>query len=115
MRVYLGSDHAGFELKQRLVAQLRDLEGESVAVELPDQDGKLSAAQRILGDIGSDVHVEGSILRTRVPNGAQAIPVILGALDAAGVEVTSVTTARPSLDDVYLHYTGRDFATEDRG
>ena len=27
--------------------------------------------------------------------------------------VASVTTARPSLDDVYLHYTGRDFATED--
>jgi hypothetical protein len=26
-----------------------------------------------------------------------------------------VTTARPSLDDVYLHYTGRDFATEDAG
>jgi hypothetical protein len=24
-----------------------------------------------------------------------------------------VTTARPSLDDVYLHYTGRDFAAED--
>jgi hypothetical protein len=22
---------------------------------------------------------------------------------------------RPSLDDVYLHYTGREFATEDRG
>jgi ABC-2 type transport system ATP-binding protein len=93
----------------------RDLEGESVAVELPEQDGKLSAAEQILGDIGSEVHLDGSILRTRVPNGAQAIPVILGALDAAGVEVTSVTTARPSLDDVYLHYTGRDFTTEDRG
>jgi hypothetical protein len=25
-----------------------------------------------------------------------------------------VTTARPSLDDVYLHYTGRDFAREDQ-
>jgi len=24
-----------------------------------------------------------------------------------------VTTARPSLDDVYLHYTGREFAAED--
>ena len=25
MRVYLGSDHAGFELKARLIAHLRDL------------------------------------------------------------------------------------------
>jgi ABC-2 type transport system ATP-binding protein len=53
------------------------------------------------------------VLRARVPNGAQAIPVILGALDDAGIPVASVTTARPSLDDVYLHYTGRDFAAED--
>jgi ABC-2 type transport system ATP-binding protein len=93
----------------------RDLAGESVFVELPEQNGKLAEAERILGGIGSDVHVEGAVLRTRVPNGAQAIPVILGALDDAGVEVASVTTARPSLDDVYLHYTGRDFAAEDRG
>ena len=52
-------------------------------------------------------------MRARVPNGAQAIPAILSALESRGFEVASVTTARPSLDDVYLHYTGRDFATED--
>jgi ABC-2 type transport system ATP-binding protein len=49
-----------------------------------------------------------------VPNGAQAIPTILSALESAGFPVESVTTARPSLDDVYLHYTGRDFASEDK-
>jgi ABC-2 type transport system ATP-binding protein len=38
---------------------------------------------------------------------------ILSTLDGRGFQVASVTTARPSLDDVYLHYTGRDFATED--
>jgi len=27
--------------------------------------------------------------------------------------VEAVTTHRPSLDDVYLHYTGREFAAED--
>src|SRR3982751_4247552 len=91
----------------------RDLQGESVSVELPEQNGKLADAERILAGIGRDVKTDGQILRTRVPNGAQAIPVILGALDDAGIEVTSVTSARPSLDDVYLHYTGRDFATED--
>jgi hypothetical protein len=29
--------------------------------------------------------------------------------------VESVAVSRPSLDDVYLHFTGRDFDTEDRG
>ncbi|HZS31200.1 MAG TPA: ATP-binding cassette domain-containing protein [Gaiellaceae bacterium] len=91
----------------------RDLQGESVSVELAEQNGRLADAERIVGGIGSEVKVEGQVVRTRVPNGAHAIPVILGALDDAGIEVASVTTARPSLDDVYLHYTGRDFSAED--
>ncbi|MES1246380.1 MAG: ATP-binding cassette domain-containing protein [Actinomycetota bacterium] len=93
----------------------RDLQGESVSVELSEQNGKLAEAERILGGIGSEVKVEGQIVRARVPNGAQAIPVILGALDAADIEVATVTTARPTLDDVYLHYTGRDFTADDEG
>jgi len=91
----------------------RGLQGESVSVELQDVDGRLADAERVVAEISGNVHVEGNLVRARVPNGAQAIPVILGALDDAGVDVAAVTTARPSLDDVYLHYTGRDFARED--
>jgi ABC-2 type transport system ATP-binding protein len=91
----------------------RDLRGESVSVELQETNGRLADAKRIVSAISDNVHVEGQIVRARVPNGAQAIPVILGALDDAGIEVAAVTTARPSLDDVYLHYTGRDFSRED--
>ena len=91
----------------------RGLQGESVSVELQNVDGRLADAERVVTRISGDVHVEGNVVRARVPNGAQAIPVLLGALDDAGIEVAAVTTARPSLDDVYLHYTGRDFARED--
>jgi ABC-2 type transport system ATP-binding protein len=93
----------------------RGLEGESVSVELHETNGRLADAERIVAGVSGSVHVEGTIVRARVPNGAQAIPVILGALDNAGIEVAAVTTARPSLDDVYLHYTGRDFSSEDAG
>jgi ABC-2 type transport system ATP-binding protein len=92
----------------------RNLHGESVSVELSEQNGRAAEAEKIVAGIGSDVKLEGQVLRARVPNGAQAIPVILGALDGAGIAVASVTTARPSLDDVYLHYTGRDFGAEDK-
>ena len=91
----------------------RGLQGESVSVELRETNGRIGDAERVVTEIAGNVHVEGNVVRARVPNGAQAIPVILGALDGAGVEVAAVTTARPSLDDVYLHYTGRDFARED--
>ena len=93
----------------------RGLQGESVTVELADANGNVETAQQVVAGIGTEVHVDKQFVRTRVPNGAAAIPTILGALDSAGVAVASVTTARPSLDDVYLHFTGRDFATEDRG
>ena len=57
--------------------------------------------------------MNGAHVRTRVPNGAAAIPTILSALEGNGIHVAAVSAARPSLDDVYLHYTGREFAAED--
>jgi ABC-2 type transport system ATP-binding protein len=92
-----------------------NLRGELVTVELGDADGRVDDAAAVVGTIegASEVGVDGRLVRTRVPNGAQAIPTILSALESNGFQVESVTTARPSLDDVYLHYTGRDFATED--
>ena len=61
-----------------------------------------------------EASLEGRKLRSRVASGARAIPTILSALEARGIGVESVTTHRPSLDDVYLHYTGREFAAEDQ-
>jgi ABC-2 type transport system ATP-binding protein len=39
---------------------------------------------------------------------------VLATLVAAGVPVASATVARPSLDDVYLRYTGRAYGAADR-
>jgi ABC-2 type transport system ATP-binding protein len=47
-------------------------------------------------------------------NGGRALPGIISALEGEGIGVESVSLSRPSLDDVYLHFTGRDFAAEDR-
>jgi ABC-2 type transport system ATP-binding protein len=91
----------------------RDLEGESVTVELPDGNGHVADAERVIATVAGDIHVDGRHVRVRVPDGAAAIPRILGALDGANIPVAAVTTARPSLDDVYLHYTGREFAKDD--
>jgi ABC-2 type transport system ATP-binding protein len=60
-----------------------------------------------------EVSTDGRLVRSRVADGARAVPTILAALDGRGIAVESVTMHRPSLDDVYLHYTGRDFRAED--
>jgi ABC-2 type transport system ATP-binding protein len=91
------------------------LRGDAVHVEL--QNGRIEDATRVLASIDAPVEttLEGRTLVSRVPDGGRAVPGILAALDGAGIGVASVAVSRPSLDDVYLHYTGRDFATEDRG
>jgi ABC-2 type transport system ATP-binding protein len=93
-----------------------DLRGELVTVDLAKTDGHVEAALKVLHvvDGATELVAEGRQLRARVPNGAEAIPIILSALDEQGFPVASVSTSRPSLDDVYLHYTGRDFSTEDQ-
>jgi len=88
-------------------------EGDSVTVELVD--GSTPEARAIIESLNGirEVRVEGRLLRSRVENGARAIPQILSALDRSGIAVDAVDSHRPSLDDVYLHYTGRDFSEED--
>src|SRR5919205_1995294 len=82
----------------------RGLEGESVSVELAETNGRLADAERIMAGVSASVHVEGHVVRARVPNGAQAIPDILGALNDAGIDVTAVATAPPARDQRFTHY-----------
>ena len=95
------------ELKARL-------EGDAVQVELAN--GAVEPAQEILARHGArpEQVLDGKTLVARVENGGRALPGILAALDGAGIAVASVAVSRPTLDDVYLHFTGRDFAAEDR-
>lgn len=52
--------------------------------------------------------VEGGLV-VRVDDGEQAVP---GLIAAAGVPVCQVGVHRPTLDDVFLHYTGRQIRDE---
>ena len=91
----------------------RSLRGEAVEVEL--SDGRAADAEGVVAALEDvlEASSEGRKLRSRVASGARAIPSILSALEARGIGVEAVTSHRPSLDDVYLHYTGREFAAED--
>ena len=92
-----------------------ELRGDAVHVELgePESNGRLRGVLGHLDDV-AEVVVEGRSLHARAASGATAVPAVLQALESAGIAVTSVTVARPSLDDVYLRYTGRAFAEADQ-
>ncbi len=87
----------------------RELRGDAIHVDLAaDHDGAVSRALSGLALV-RDVAVDGRVLRARADDGARAVPLVLQALESHGVSVASVRVARPSLDDVYLKYTGRTF------
>ncbi|MFI6679833.1 ATP-binding cassette domain-containing protein [Kribbella sp. NPDC050470] len=87
-----------------------ELRGDSVNVELLAPDSSLSV-RALLGELPGvgEIVVEGNTLRLRVDHGATAVPAVLGTLEDKAIPVTAVTVSRPSLDDVYLRYTGRSF------
>jgi ABC-2 type transport system ATP-binding protein len=88
------------------------LHGDAVHVELEgaNVNGNVQAALQGVPGL-RDVLIEGRALHARVDDGARAVPSVLAALDSHSVPVATVTVARPSLDDVYLRYAGRSFAS----
>jgi ABC-2 type transport system ATP-binding protein len=91
-----------------------ELEGDTVHVELREDaaDGKIRAALAGVKGIRQLDH-DIKCLRARVEHGATAVPLVLQALESNGLAVDSVTVSRPSLDDVYMRHTGREFARAD--
>ncbi|HTX09065.1 MAG TPA: ATP-binding cassette domain-containing protein [Solirubrobacteraceae bacterium] len=87
----------------------RELRGDAIHVDLDrEYNGRVTSALTPL-DAVRDVTVDGRVLRARADDGGRAVPLVLQALESHGVGVASVRVARPSLDDVYLKYTGRTF------
>jgi ABC-2 type transport system ATP-binding protein len=87
----------------------RDLKGDAIQIELAEAVGAdARLALEGLAEI-DEVTLEGHTLRALARDGAAAIPAVLAALEAGGVRATSVTVARPSLEEVYLRHAGRAF------
>lgn len=92
-----------------------ELFGDAIHLEFahPEEEPKVRESLSQLDGI-SELVVEGHSLHARATQGATAVPGMLTALESAGLKVASVKVARPSLDDVYLRYTGRTFTEADQ-
>jgi ABC-2 type transport system ATP-binding protein len=92
-----------------------ELHGDAVHLELASDtagDHALAALAQVPGV--REPRVERTSLSARADEGATALPGVIAALRGAGVTVLAATVARPSLDDVYLRYSGRRFTDADQ-
>jgi len=59
------------------------------------------------------VAVEDTIIRISVDNGAQDLPMLIEEITSSGVKVLSATVHEQSLEDVFIHYTGKSIREEE--
>jgi ABC-2 type transport system ATP-binding protein len=71
--------------------------------------GDAAAALALLGEqpFVREASRDGDAIRLYVEQGETALPAILRLLDGAGLPLETIALSRPSLDDVFLHTTGR--------
>jgi len=88
----------------------RQVAGDSVLLSLHDEEGGATARARVL--IAAEAYVreitaEGDHLRLYVEDGSAALPDLLRLLDRERIGLKSISLSEPTLDDVFLHQTGR--------
>jgi ABC-2 type transport system ATP-binding protein len=92
-----------------------ELRGDAIHIEFARAEAESRVREALDRMDGlSEILAEGHSLRARAAQGATAVPGMLAALESKGLKVASVKVARPSLDDVYLRYTGRTFSEADQ-
>ncbi|MCX6816207.1 MAG: ATP-binding cassette domain-containing protein [Candidatus Aenigmarchaeota archaeon] len=60
-----------------------------------------------------EIKVFDGKMNVTAKNGENAIPIILGAAAKHKIHITSVNMKRPTLEDVFIHYTGRTIRDEE--
>ena len=88
------------ELKKRV-------SGDTITLTLRTEADAARSATIAARLAGADAPVtEANVVRFHVPDGATALPVLLGDLTKAGIDAIGVDVNRPTLDDVFLAVTG---------
>ncbi|MFX1498911.1 MAG: ATP-binding cassette domain-containing protein [Promethearchaeota archaeon] len=63
-------------------------------------------------DLGSNIAFKGDSIRITVASGKHALPSIIHKIESLGLEIDSIGIRSPSLNDVFIKYTGRDIREE---
>jgi ABC-2 type transport system ATP-binding protein len=96
-------DHGRIQIEGTPEALKRQVAGDVVVVGAGDRAFELLRGQGFVREANRDA----GAIRLYVDRGETAMPQILRILDGAGIELSSLSLTRPTLDDVFLRQTGR--------
>jgi ABC-2 type transport system ATP-binding protein len=87
----------------------KEVAGDSVLLSLHEGGATIDRARALVSSqpFVRDLSADGSQLRCYVEDGGTALPELLRVLDGAEIGLRSMQLSEPTLDDVFLRYTGR--------
>lgn len=95
---------------ENLKAKIR---GDIISLEVGDGHQMEPLKQSMIKeDFVRDVSLRNNTLRLTVQNGERSIPPILSIAAQSGIKIQSVSLRKPTLDDVFIHHTGRAIREE---
>ncbi|MBE7325068.1 ATP-binding cassette domain-containing protein [Nocardioides sp. Y6] len=98
----------GTVIAQGTPLQLKDASGRAALVVTVSRAEDLGRAEQLLRTVSSEVHVETPARRLTAPaQGLGDVTAAAAAFADSGIDLDDLGLQRPSLDDVFLHLTGR--------
>lgn len=86
--------------------ELKNSLGEDIiCLETPERN-RAEEAIRVNGDIKSISENEDGLMIMTEKDGAHILPELIAGLNRDGIKITAVNLKKPSMDDVFMHYTG---------
>lgn len=85
------------------------LNGDIITISTGDGTSDLGGVLRNIAGVISVERTNHSSYRLRVPSAGSFVPLLVRRCDEAGVEVGSITTRKPSLEEVFISATGRAY------
>ncbi len=64
-------------------------------------------------DFSHSAEVVDSTIRLSVTEAEKKVPLIIEAASAAGIDIKSVSIHKPTLNDAFLHFTGKEIRSEE--
>jgi ABC-2 type transport system ATP-binding protein len=88
------------------------LGGDILTVTTKEDDDAVSGVMSKIPTV-KDVKKQDSTYRLKVENGEETAPLILSTLMKEGITITKLSLSKPTLDEVYLEYTGKMMREEE--
>lgn len=101
----------------RIVAEgrpydLKNALGQDLVYLETGENGRARTVLENAPDVGAIREKDGGLVVMVTDDGTRVLPQMLDALRAEGVAVTGINMKKPSMDDVFIHHTGRELRDE---